>query len=138
MPPLRVVIDTNVLVSALVLPTSVPRQAVDKALDVGVVLISESTLEEVAGVLARKKFDPYISRQECEAFLYQLTNTAEVVHATRIVRECRDHRDDKFLEVALNGQAGVIVTGDKDLLAMHPWRGIAVLTPAQFLARDDE
>ena len=51
------------------------------------------------------------------------------------MRECHDPRDDKFLEVALNGRADVIVTGDADLLRMHPWREIAIVTPAKFLKR---
>jgi uncharacterized protein len=49
------------------------------------------------------------------------------------IRECRDPKDDKFLELAIDGRASEIVTGDADLLAMHPFRGIAVLTPATFL-----
>ena len=49
------------------------------------------------------------------------------------VRECRDPKDDKFLEVALNGRADLILTGDADLLALHPWQNIAILSPAQYL-----
>lgn len=51
------------------------------------------------------------------------------------VRECRDPKDDKCLEVGLNGRADVIVTGDADLLGMHPWRGIAILSPKIYVAR---
>jgi len=51
----------------------------------------------------------------------------------QVVRECRDPKDDKFLEVALNGRADVIVTGDADLLGMHPWREIAILSPVDYL-----
>jgi predicted nucleic acid-binding protein len=50
------------------------------------------------------------------------------------ITECRDPKDDKFLELALSGKADVIVTGDQDPLSMHPWRGIAILSPADFLA----
>jgi uncharacterized protein len=53
------------------------------------------------------------------------------------VTECRDPKDDKFLELALDGKAEVLVTGDSDLLCMHPWRGIAILSPADYLARID-
>jgi putative PIN family toxin of toxin-antitoxin system len=56
--------------------------------------------------------------------------SAETVPTVHIVRACRDPKDDKFLEVALNGTADAIVTGDADLLEMHPWRGIEVVTPA--------
>ena len=53
------------------------------------------------------------------------------------VTACRDPDDDMFLEVAVNGRATHIVTGDKDLLALHPFRGIPILTPADFLALID-
>ena len=51
------------------------------------------------------------------------------------VRECRDPKDDKFLEVALNGKAGLILSGDADLLALHPSQGAAILSPARYLKR---
>ena len=53
------------------------------------------------------------------------------------IRECRDPKDDKFLEVALNGRADVIITGDADLLGMQPWRGIDILAPADYLLRTE-
>ena len=57
-----------------------------------------------------------------------------VVRATiRIVRACRDPRDDKFLEAAVNGRADFVITGDKDLLALQPFAGIAIVTPADYL-----
>jgi uncharacterized protein len=123
----RLVIDTNVLVSAAILAPSVPREAVDKAIDHGTLLFSESTIEELKRALLRPKFDRYLTRDGRAIFLAQLESVAEMVPAIQIVRECRDPKDDKFLEVALNGRADVIVTGDKDLLRMGPWRGIEIL-----------
>ena len=58
---------------------------------------------------------------------------AEFVPVIQLVRECRDPKDDKFLEVALNGRADVIITGDADLLAMSPWRDVAILSPSKYL-----
>ena len=58
-----------------------------------------------------------------------------MVPTVQIVRECRDPKNDKFLEVALNGRADVIITGDVDLLRMHPWREIEILTPADYLKK---
>nr|WP_232285716.1 putative toxin-antitoxin system toxin component, PIN family [Crocosphaera chwakensis] len=49
------------------------------------------------------------------------------------MNECRDPKDNKFLEVAVNGNATHIITGDKDLLELHPFRGISILKPKQFL-----
>jgi putative PIN family toxin of toxin-antitoxin system len=60
---------------------------------------------------------------------------AEFVPIVYPVRACRDPKDDKFLEVALNGKAAVTLSGDSDLLALHPWQGIPILSPAEYLKR---
>jgi putative PIN family toxin of toxin-antitoxin system len=130
----RIVVDTNVFVSALILPRSVPRQAVNLVLDKGVLLLSEPTYEELIRVLRRPKFDGYVSRERREAFVSQLGSVAEFVPIIQVVRDCRDPKDDKFLVVALNGSAGVVITGDADLLGLHPWREIEILSPANYLA----
>lgn len=129
----RIVIDTNVFVSAVLLPFSVPRRAVDKALKHGVVLFSEPSMSELTEVLFRPKFERYVSSEERTLFLRQLGAAAEFVPIIQLVRECRDPKDDKFLEVALNGRADLIITGDQDLLALHLWREIEIVTPAEYL-----
>jgi len=131
----RLVVDTNVFVSAIMLSGSVPSQSVDKALDSGILLFSEVTMSELAEVLYRPKFNRYVSLERRGAFLGRLGTVAESVPIIQVVRECRDPKDDKFLEVALNGRADLIITGDADLLGMHPWRGIAVLSPTKYLER---
>lgn len=133
----RLVVDTNVFASAIIFPRSVPRQVVNHALDHGVVIFSEATMGELAEVLSRSKFDSYVSRADRELFLAQIERAAEFVPIIRLVRACRDPKDDKFLEVALNGRADVIITGDADLLGMHPWRGIEILSPTDYLKRDN-
>jgi len=131
----RIVADTNALVSRLLLPSSVPGRAVRKAVDDGILLVSDATMNELADVLARPKFDRYVSLEDREQFLRLLGRLAEFVPIVYPVRACRDPKDDKFLEVALNGKAEVILTGDADLLALHPWQGIAILSPAEYLKR---
>jgi putative PIN family toxin of toxin-antitoxin system len=130
---MRCVVDTNVVVSASVFAFSVPRQAVEKALRNSILLFSDFTMDELKNVLVRSKFDRYVSREERARFLAQLNARAEFVPTIRLVRECRNPKDDKFLEVALNGRADVIITGDADLLEMHPWREIEILSPARYL-----
>lgn len=132
---MRCVVDTNVLVSAAAFSSSIPRQAVTQAFERGVLLLSEATMNELKEVLSRSKFDRYISRRERALFLAQLESVSEIVPVIQLVRECHDPKDDKFLEVALNGRADVILTGDRDLLAMHPWRGVAILPPKNYLKR---
>jgi putative PIN family toxin of toxin-antitoxin system len=98
-------------------------------------LFSDSTLKELADVLSRPKFDRYVKSENRKQFLSGLCSLGEFVPIIQLVRECRDPKDDEFLEVALNGRADLILTGDADLLAMHPWRGVAILSPTDYLKR---
>jgi uncharacterized protein len=129
----RIVVDTSALVSRLLLPASVPGQAVRKAVDNGILLVSEATMNELADVLARPKFDRYITLEDRQQFLRLLGRLADFVPIVYPVHACRDPRDDKFLEVALNGKSELILTGDADLLALHPWQGVAILSPGSYL-----
>jgi hypothetical protein len=131
---LRVVFDTNVIVSAVLLAGSVPRQAFDKALDEGTLLLSAPVLLELAEVLSRKKLNKYLLEEERMRFLVALLKEAELVEVTEEVTGCRDAKDDKFLALAVCGRADFIVSGDDDLLVLNPFRGIAILTPREFLS----
>ena len=131
----RIVADTNLLISRLLVPQSVPARAVRKAVDEGQLLVSDATLEELADVLSRAKFDPYVSLEDRQAFIRVLNRITERVIVTAPIQACRDPKDDKFLEVALHGQAKVILTGDRDLLALHPFRGVDILSPREYLER---
>lgn len=133
MPERRWVLDTNALISRLLLPTGVAARAVDHALDRGVVLVSEETMNELAEVISRPKFDRYLSVAERVQFLRLFGGVARMVNITHRVAACRDPKDDKFLHVALNGEAEAIVTGDQDLLVLHPFHGISILSPADFV-----
>ncbi len=130
----RIVVDTNVLVSRLLLPESVPGRAVRKVIDVARLLLSEATLAELARVLARAKFDRYVTVAERQGFLRRLGTIAVLVPIVHTIRASRDPGDDKFLELAVNGAAQRIVTGDADLLALDPFRGIGIVTLADYLA----
>lgn len=129
----RIVLDTNTMVSRLLVPDSIPGQAVRKAVDECGILMSESTLYELAEVLGRKKFDAYVSIQDRKEFLRMLGRIVEMISILHAVHDCRDVRDNRILEVAVNGQAKVIVTGDEDLLVLNPFRDIPIIKPADFL-----
>jgi putative PIN family toxin of toxin-antitoxin system len=133
----RTVIDTGVIVSAVLLPRSVPRQAFDLAAARGPLLVSEETIAELDEVLRRPKFDKYVSESQRLEFLAALVRKAEVVEVVDVVTECRDPKDNKFLELALSGKSSHIVTGDLDLLVLHPFRGIVIVNPQSFLAAAD-
>jgi hypothetical protein len=123
-----------VVVSALLLPQSVPRQAFDVAVSRGRLLVSEATIVELDEVLHRSKFDKYVPESRRLEFLSALLREAEMIDVVDVVTECRDTKDNKFLELALSGNGSHIITGDSDLLALHPFRGIAIVGPQSFLA----
>ncbi|MBM3303287.1 MAG: putative toxin-antitoxin system toxin component, PIN family [Deltaproteobacteria bacterium] len=128
----RYVFDTNTLVSALLFEGSKPGQAFFQALQRGEILVSASTLEELVEVLQREKFERYVTASEREEFVEAFVERATFIEPTEEVRICRDDKDDKFLELAVTGGAECIVTGDNDLLSLSPYRGIAIMTAAEF------
>ena len=115
----RFVFDTNVLISALMFSHSKPRLAWNEARSTGVILASHDTLQELGSVLRRPKLAAHVSLSESMVFLTELALVVELVRVTERVELCRDPRDDKFLELALAGGAGFLLTGDADLLALH-------------------
>lgn len=131
----RFVPDTGVLVSAVVLPRSIPRQAVDPAFAQGIVLVSTDTIDELDEVLRRPKFNRYLREEERLLFLAAFIRDVKVIDITEKLTECRDPKDNKFLELAISGNAACIVSGDSDLLVLNPFRGVAILTPQEFISR---
>ena len=131
----RVVLDTNVLISGLLSTTSTPARAIEHAISGGQLLASTDTLRELMTKLHAPKFDRYVPRDRRDALLLRLAPLIEIVEVVQRIQASRDPDDDKFLEVAVNGRADVIVSGDGDLLDLNPFRGIAILTPAAYLQR---
>ena len=130
---LRVVLDTNVVVSAMLLPGSVPRRALDRGLDQGSILISIPVLLEISELLTREKFDRYLTESERLRFLVALLKETELVEITEQIDVCRDPKDNKFLELAICGKADFIITGDDDLLDLDPFRELRIISPRDFL-----
>lgn len=136
----RVVIDSSTLLSAAIRPGSTPDRALRRALAECDVCASIDTLAELDEVLARPKFDQYLGVEARLRFMtvvhenFQIFSVAHV-DPTDLNPSCRDPRDNKFLATAQMAHADVIVSSDEDLLVLHPWRGIPILTPAEFLAR---
>ena len=130
---MRYVFDTNVIVSALLFENSKPAQALRYVLAHGEILLSLELLEELNEVLGRKRFNRYVTPEEREEFLEALIERAILVEITENVQECRDPKDNKILELALNGEAQYIISGDRDLLVLHPFRDVMVMTADEFL-----
>ncbi len=130
---MRCVFDTNVLISALLLPDSKPRQAFDLAVRKGKILLSAVVLAELYEVLSRRHFRRYLDEEHIRTFIAALAREAQWVEPAVSIAACRDPKDDKFLELAASGGATHIVTGDADLIQLNPFQGIQILTPHSFL-----
>jgi putative PIN family toxin of toxin-antitoxin system len=128
----RLVVDTNVVVSALLFPGRIPKRALIEA-QAGVVLASSAMCDELVEVMNRSRFDRYVEPEIRRRLVAAYIDATVMVDIREPIRACRDPRDDKFLEAAVHGRADLILTGDADLLALHPFRGIAIVTPAEFL-----
>ncbi|MFN6272386.1 MAG: putative toxin-antitoxin system toxin component, PIN family [Microcystis sp.] len=134
MNPNRVVIDTNVFISALLNPLGTPKKVINIAVSQFTILQSEATYQELATRISKKKFDKYLEKDDRLDFLSSLKNRSlfvDILHETRV---CSDLDDNKFLELAVSGMAQYIITGDNDLLILNTYQGIPIITPAEFVA----
>lgn len=132
----RIVIDTNVYLSHLLRRRSIPSRVVERVWRDSTPLVSDETLFELEAVLRRSKFQKYFQPDQATVFLAQLSEVSESVTIRSQIQVCRRPKDDKFLELAVDGQADHILTGDQDLLALHPFRGISIVSPTAYLAED--
>ncbi|MBK8892370.1 MAG: putative toxin-antitoxin system toxin component, PIN family [Dechloromonas sp.] len=128
-----IVFDTNALVSAAILPASPCRRALLLATGNFCIVHSSATWLELDEVIARKKFDRYFSDESRSEFLLTLARASQFIESSASVTDCTDPADYRFLELALDAKAETIVSGDEHLRSMHPWRGIAILSPGEFL-----
>jgi putative PIN family toxin of toxin-antitoxin system len=133
----RVILDTSTLVSAALRTGSVPDQVLLKALRTCEVCASPETLDELARVLDRKKFDRYLDKESRRAFVALMRRHLRLFAVRQadlaaVDPPCRDPLDNKFLALALVSEADTLISSDEDLLVLHPWRGISILTPAEF------
>lgn len=135
----RVVLDSNVLISALLNPQGTPRQVLGRLAETSATLLfSDPTFVELAERIARPKFDRYRSIEQMDAWLDWLVDLSEWVHAWDEVHACRDPDDDKFLALALAGEADVLITDDGDLLMLDPFEGLPIVSPTRFLESDSK
>ena len=90
-------------------------------------------VHEINRILLRQKFDPYLQIDQRELFLTELVQSGMLIEITETITACRDPKDNLILELAISGQADAVITGDKDLLVLNPFRGLPILTPESFL-----
>lgn len=129
------VLDTNVLISALLIKNSPAIQVIETIEKLGIILYSEITFLELEQVLNRRKFKKYFTEEQKQTFIVKLVETSELIEITENITSCRDPKDNKFLELAVSGKADFIITGDRDLLVLNPFRNIEIITINEFLTR---
>ena len=125
--------DTNSLISAFILSASVSRQALNIATQHGKLAFSEATLDEFIDVLFRKKFDKYFTQEERWRAAEKITSNKIVFSPVETISDCRDPKDNKFLELAVCANAACIITGDNDLLILNPYRNIPIINASFFV-----
>lgn len=135
----RVVFDTSTLVSAALRVGSVPHRALAHALSRGEVCVSQATLAELEEVLMRPKFDRYQLPEVRKAFSAILRKHALLLAVsaddeTKVSPQCRDPKDNQFLALIQACSADALISSDADLLVLHPWQGVPILTPVAYLA----
>ena len=105
----------------------------DRALQNHEAVVSEASVEELADVLSRRKFDKYVSLEDRQEFLRRVLQVATVVPVLSVVTDCRDPKDNGFLALALDSGSECIISGDSDLITLSPWRDIVIVPPRVFL-----
>jgi putative PIN family toxin of toxin-antitoxin system len=129
---MRLVLDTNVLVSAILSPNSISAKVLNWGEDNGTILYSTDTLTEILSVLKRSKFAKYIDPEDIDGLSIRIKTAWIFIEILNQVKLCRDAKDDKFIDLALNGNASHLITGDNDLLVLHPIQNISIINPRTF------
>jgi putative PIN family toxin of toxin-antitoxin system len=128
-----IVFDASALVGAALKVDSVPERALLRAEEVDVFALSAAVEAEIVSVLGRPKFTQAIRQKRREHILHVLRREAVWFEPVTRVADCRDPKDDKYLELALAAGAETIISSDDDLLVLHPWRGVRILRPSDYL-----
>ena len=133
----KVVVDTNVLISGL-LGSGPPNRILDLWRDNTFVMVTSINLiNELIATLHRPKIFQRILKEDMNNLIELIEERATLVSPSINLKVSRDPHDDKLLECAIQSKSDVIVTGDADLLVLHPFRGIDILSPVKFLERFD-
>ena len=133
--PAYIVIDTSVLISAAILPKSKTAQVLELAVLHFVIVKNAATWEELESRIERSKFDPYFGELGRVAFLTRFSQITEDFPTKAGVQVSRDVDDNKFIELAIDAGASILISGDPDLKNLKTYIGIEILSPAHFFER---
>jgi putative PIN family toxin of toxin-antitoxin system len=130
----HIVLDSNVIVSAILKPNSIAANALEIAIENFDVVASRESLDELLTVLKRSKFDKYISHDDRMDDLRDYINITKKIPVVLEVVDCKDPKDNKFLALAVTANARLLVSGDKkDLISMSPFRGVKIISIREFI-----
>jgi putative PIN family toxin of toxin-antitoxin system len=130
------IFDANALISALLVGSYTNNLAFRRALQIGLVICTHRIKTELSDVLSRKKFDRYATIEDrLKIFSFLETQLLEFPPPSITIQACRDPKDNQYLELAVEAKANCIITGDKDLLVLHPFQEIPILQAADFLSQ---
>lgn len=132
----RVVVDTNVLLSAALSPSGTPATLLDGLLQVGKLVFSEATFAELEGRIWLPKFDRYLPMDRRRRLLREVNACATWVEVPATIaaqRFSRDVKDDAFIHAGITAGVSRLVTGDNDLLCLHPIGDLYILSPREGL-----
>jgi uncharacterized protein len=130
------VLDTNVLLSAILRTGDVSKKALAKARLEGEIFFSEATFDELIDVINRPKLQKYIDPEIKDAFIKNTLNKFDILKVEPSITACRDPKDNKFLDLIVEIKADMLISGDKDLLVLHPFQSIPIITPSEFLSKN--
>ena len=133
--PAYIVIDTNVLISAGLLPNSKSAQVLAMAVERFVIAQNEATWHELETRIARQKFDRYFEKDGRLKHLIQIAQSIKRFESNAKIKLSRDEADNKFIELAIDSQSCMIISGDPDLKNIQVYKGIEILSPAIFFDR---
>ncbi len=128
----RFVFDTNSLISVAVIQSSISQQALKKAEQLGDIVFSNETLAELMDILLRPKFDKYLLIEDRLEFINRIEIRYKKVKTTSSFTDCRDPKDNIFLNLSVDANAGCLISGDKDLLVLNPFHKIPILSAGDF------
>jgi putative PIN family toxin of toxin-antitoxin system len=133
--PPCIVIDTNVLISAGLLPNSKTAQALALAVRHFVIAQNQSTWHELETRIARPKFDRYFGESGRLQHLVKIAQSSQFFVPIAKVSVSRDASDDKFIGLAIDAGASMLISGDPDLTTLQSYQGIDIVSPAEFFER---
>jgi len=132
-----IILDTNIIISGILFKGDMLRRLVARAMNQYQLIFSNETWDELAEVIQRNQFEKNLALGLRLRALAELARYAEIAEVKTIVTDCRDPKDNKFLSLALDADVRVIVTGDSDLKELHPFKGIEIYAPVEFMVKHE-